>query len=398
MTKITKFQEGGIMDEDALFSDDNLVGGVGTPGDLSGPLDGELAGEAGEAGAGDGAGAPKVADVTQPVEGLPGAGTGSDGAGDGAGDEILSGTDIFLANYGIKGGIITFEGGETANFGDLEAQEQANILSSLVTDSVPNIEEKYNLDDSEVNLLNAVRDSGTPVEDFINNIVDYRVNSLLATQQMDSSDYDTKSEDAIFAQHLLENDPELTDEEVAKRLFNAKELESYASTVSTFRDVFKARQTAEKADEQTHKNDLFKDELEAQRHDIVNVVEGLNDVAGAPITNDMKEFLLHDIMELNDNSDPILMEQVFSDPESMFKVNWFMKYGEDYITNLNTYWKNEVSKAYKQGYNGVINKMPEGAAVMGVGAQRGKARGPEGVPGQGFGQEMTEEELFREES
>jgi hypothetical protein len=37
----------------------------------------------------------------------------------------------------------------------------------------------------------------------------------------------------------------------------------------------------------------------------------------------MKEYLLHDIMELNDNRDPILMEKLFGDPEAMFKTNWF---------------------------------------------------------------------------
>jgi hypothetical protein len=36
---------------------------------------------------------------------------------------------------------------------------------------------------------------------------------------------------------------------------------------------------------------------------------------------EMKEYLLHDIMELNDR-DPILMEKLFGSPEAMFK-NWF---------------------------------------------------------------------------
>jgi hypothetical protein len=36
----------------------------------------------------------------------------------------------------------------------------------------------------------------------------------------------------------------------------------------------------------------------------------------------MKEYLLHDIMELNDNRDPI-MEKLFGSPEAMFKTIWF---------------------------------------------------------------------------
>jgi hypothetical protein len=38
-------------------------------------------------------------------------------------------------------------------------------------------------------------------------------------------------------------------------------------------------------------------------------LEDINDIGGASISSEMKEYLLHDIMELNDNRDPILMEK-----------------------------------------------------------------------------------------
>jgi hypothetical protein len=37
----------------------------------------------------------------------------------------------------------------------------------------------------------------------------------------------------------------------------------------------------------------------------------------------MKEYLLHDIMELNDNRDPILMEKLFEVLRLCLKANWF---------------------------------------------------------------------------
>jgi hypothetical protein len=40
-------------------------------------------------------------------------------------------------------------------------------------------------------------------------------------------------------------------------------------------------------------------------------------------------------MELNDNKDPILMEKLFGSPEAMFKANWFLNYGESYMTETN---------------------------------------------------------------
>jgi len=182
---------------------------------------------------------------------------------------------------------------------------------------------------------------------------------------------------------------------VAQQLYNAKQLESYEDTVGTFRELYKTRQGAELSEVQGQDNALFSQELESQRGEIVQSIEGVNDIAGAPVTAEMKEFLLHDIMELNAREDPILMEEVFSSPENMFKVNWFLKYGEDYIGSLNEYWKKEVSKAHKTAYNDLIEGMPRGSAVMGVGAARQQGGAKPGEPG-GFGKELTEEELFED--
>jgi hypothetical protein len=58
----------------------------------------------------------------------------------------------------------------------------------------------------------------------------------------------------------------------------------------------------------------------------------------------MKEYLLHDIMELNDNRDPILMEKLFGSPEAMFN-QLVLNYGEAYMTETNSYWKKQYQSS-----------------------------------------------------
>jgi hypothetical protein len=53
----------------------------------------------------------------------------------------------------------------------------------LVSESVPSIEEKYNLDEDEVNLLNTLRDSDMTSE-FINSLVDYRMQAVSAQREL----------------------------------------------------------------------------------------------------------------------------------------------------------------------------------------------------------------------
>jgi hypothetical protein len=92
----------------------------------------------------------------------------------------------------------------------------------LVSESVPSIEEKYNLDEDEVNLLNTLRDSDMTSEEFINSLVDYRMQAVSAQRELSTTDYEAVSDDGIFVKSLRDSYPEITDEEIADELFKAK--------------------------------------------------------------------------------------------------------------------------------------------------------------------------------
>jgi hypothetical protein len=105
-------------------------------------------------------------------------------------------------------------------------------------------------------------------------------------------------------------------------LFKAKDLSSYANTTEDETAVHDATSGDNYYKAEEENNKVFSEQLEAQKQ-IVETVEDINDIGGASISSEMKEYLLHDIMELNDNRDPILMEKLFGSPEAMFKANWF---------------------------------------------------------------------------
>ena len=374
------FQSGGpIIDEDELFEDNGPSQEQG--GNSGSALDGELV---------DG-GTDNYIQPTPPEQDL------DEPAGYVApleGSE-LTGVEQFLTAYGVQGGVITYEDGSSARFSDLDYSEQAEILSSLVADSLPSVEEKFNLDEDEVNLLNTLRESDMSSEEFINSLVDYRMQAVAAQREQSSIDYETASADAIFVKSLQDNYPDITDEEVAEELSRARELSSFGATTDAMRQLF-ANQQAEDNYQLNLENDrLFNQELEAQRHNIVETVEDINDIGGASISAAMKEYLLHDIMELNENKDPILMEKVFGSPEAMFKANWFLNYGEAYMEQTNNYWRNEVSKARKEGYIQATNGMPGNPVNIGGVNKSGQRT----TPGNQFnGRELSEEELFDQEN
>lgn len=380
-----KFQEGGFVDEADLFSDDDA--GQGDGGQQTGsPLDSERVDEQ---------------DLIPDTGGTQDAGGAGDGDGTGGepGEDpvTLDGVELFLSDYGVKGGIIEYADGTTANFHELPPEEQHEVLSSLTRESVPTIEQKYDLDEEEIELLNIIRENGGDVSEFINNLVDNRVNKLAEADALTTINFNEIPADDMFIIHLKDKHPDFSDEEIASELSKAKEMSTYDETIEAIRDSYISKQNELISELDQEERAAFMAELEAQKHEIVQTVEDIDDIAGASITDEMKEYLLHDIMELNENNDPILMEKIFSDPEAMFKVNWFLNYGEDYINKLNNYWKREVSKARKAGYQDSLSKMPSNPTIVtGSNMYRSNntSNNSNNEPNYIFGQEVSEEELF----
>ena len=397
-----KFQGGGVVDETELFDDGVAIEGAdtGAEGNLGGEyVDDPTAGTEGTTnteGPEGPSGQPGPVGIQLDAADLEGLSPGPIGQPGTDGDSELSGIDLFLGSYGVRGGIIKFDDGNSAHFNELTAEGQREVLSSLVNSSVPTIEDKFDLNDSEITFLNALRESGAAnVEDFVNDIVDHRMDTIVSERNASTLDFGKIADDDIYLMHLRETKPDFTDGDLVDELEKAKQLSTYTELTDGMRENYITRQEELVDNLKEQRDGAYMTQIEGQRQDIATVVDNMDNIAGSPLTDDVKEFLLHDLMELNEHNDPILMEKIFADPEQAFKANWFLTYGEDYIKNLNEYWKKEVSVAAKKGYQQSINGMPENPTI--IGADRGgytqNTTQPDGGP-ISFGKELDETELF----
>jgi hypothetical protein len=75
-------------------------------------------------------------------------------------------------------------------------------------------------------------------EEFINSLVDYRMQAVSAQRELSTTDYEAVSDDGIFVKSLRDSYPEITDEEIADELFKAKDLSSYATTTEAMRQLY----------------------------------------------------------------------------------------------------------------------------------------------------------------
>lgn len=260
-----------------------------------------------------------------------------------------SGIELYLSQFDIEGGIINFEDGSSKHFNELDATQQAEVLQGLHGAQATAIEDKYGLDEDEIGLLNYLRENEMSVEELIESEVNARIDQMMSMQELASEDYANMDADAIYAKWLQENNPEYTSDQIAADLAKAKELGNFTKITDTLKSQFIQRQTVALTEAERASQQEFIDMIEQQRKEIVETVMPMQEIAGITLDQNLKNSVLDQILQVNDEGDSIFMDTVFAEPESLFKAAFWYMYGEAIVAQRDEYWKKEKSAAYKRG-------------------------------------------------
>jgi hypothetical protein len=269
--------------------------------------------------------------------------------------EDVPAIEQYLSQFGILGGIIQFEEGESKHFDELSEVEKFNVLKDLADSNNPKIEDEYGLDEQEIGLLNYLRNQGKPINESLEELAQQRAAQLLALNNSASEDFTNMDDDAITMRWLKETDPEASEEDLAEELTRQKESKLYTKNANRLREQFVTEQNNAVTLQKQQEQEAFLAELESQRSEIATAVNAINEVAGFEVSNNDKNEILHDLLEVNEHGDSLFMEEVFSSPENLFKAAWFYKNGNNILDNLEKYYKGEIAKAYQNGKSEAIN-------------------------------------------
>jgi hypothetical protein len=269
--------------------------------------------------------------------------------------EDVPAIEQFLSQYGVLGGMIQFEDGEAKHFDELSEIEKFNVLKDLSVTTSPDVAEQYGLDDAEIDLLNWSREQNKPIQESIEELAQMRAAQILALNNSSSTDFATMDDDAITMRWLRENDPEASEEDLAEELSRQKDSKLYQKNSARLRDQFVSDQQVAIQQQQAQEQQDFYQTLEQERTEIATAVNNIRDIAGFEVSDEDKNEILHDLLEVNEYGDSLFMEKVFSDPNELFKAAWFYKNGTNVLDNLEKYYKNEVARAYQLGKTETIN-------------------------------------------
>jgi hypothetical protein len=281
-----------------------------------------------------------------------------------------TGLEKFLAQYGVEGGMIEFEGGVKKHFSELQNDEQLNVLKDLVALGKTSEEEKYGLNEHEIGAINFLRENNMTFEQAVEKYATELLSKNQALQAATGEDFKSMDKDAVYLRWLKASDPEASEQDLTESLEAAKKLKTFDKSVEKIRtDFVKDQESIALAQRRKEQEEEFKT-LEAEREEIVNEVQKIKHVAGWDVTNDQKNEILGELLEVNDSGDSKFLERVFSNPETLFRVAWMEKHGEAYFDRMAEHYKNEISAAYKRGRTEAIGGMPPDP--IDVGGNKGK--------------------------
>lgn len=231
------------------------------------------------------------------------------------------------------------------SWNNLSKQEQINILAGNESD----IESQ--LDDDEIDLLNAIRSSGMSVNNYIQTIINknqpqekqYKVNEL--------------SDDDLYILDILEKvgSDNVTDDELTEALDNAKQNEIlFKKTVEGLRQQYIQLEKDQEVEETNKRNEELRKQYNQFASTVANEIRGLNYLAGQNLElsdddkNELYEFMLN-----IDESGMSPFGKALQNP-TLFTKAAFWVLNEDKITEELT---KQMQDTYIRGYENAKKDM-----------------------------------------
>ena len=239
----------------------------------------------------------------------------------------------------------------------LSKEEQLNILAGS------NTPEETDLDDSEIDLLNAIRSSGMSIEDYLNSLIQKQVQQMQVPNQQ-TFKIDELSDEEVYALDLLEKvgAENISDEELTEAVEKAKENSTlFSKTVAGLRNEYKQLQQDEEARELNAYQAQQQEAYQNFSASIIDQIQNLNSFAGQQLemTQQDAENLAQFMLDIDDQGmSPF--GRALQDPELFTKAAFWLLHEDEIVEELTR----QMQDTYKLGYEAAKRDMSGSKVVF----------------------------------
>lgn len=242
----------------------------------------------------------------------------------------------------------------TVKFSDLSKAEQLDILNAQdIQDS--NEDSEYDLDDDEIDLINAIRNANLSPKEYLNN---YREQILREAYQQDASNtVDSLTDDELFLADLRSKIPDITDDEATQALEIEKTNEDlFNKKMNAMRENYKQLEVQQLEQSQNEAKQQEAEKYAEFENQIVNAIQDAsngidlgNSMSLAWTTDDMNEIASFILDE--DATGQRYLAKALSNPQTLVEMAWFALKGKEALSQISDYYKAQITEASKTNYN-----------------------------------------------
>lgn len=275
-------------------------------------------------------------------------GTSDSGEGEGEEDDFLT---SLLKSRGIedksKIKFATEEGDiEEVDWDSLSSEDKLNILSS--SESTP----ENGLDESEIQLINAIRNSGMNPAEYLQFIGNGEVERYIQNSQEPQYEIDAYSDDELFLMDFMSRMGEVTEDEATEALERAKANEGlFKKQIEAIRNEYKQAEQENQMQAQLEQEQIAQQQYDQFSDQIVDEINDLKEIQGFELNmenDDMQE--LYDFITGQDAAGNNYLAKALSDPRILVKTAWLALNGDQMINDITSYFQKEIANVRKESY------------------------------------------------
>lgn len=232
---------------------------------------------------------------------------------------------------------------EEVNWDSLSSQDQFNLIQS----SEAKVEEP-NISDDEIELINAIRNSGMTPTEYIN-YIQQGVSQPVVEQHYTVDDY---SDDELFLADFLSRMGDITDEEAQQALETAKANEElYNKQIQALRKEYKDIEDENVQQLKAEQEEQARQQFEQFEHSVIDQINNFTDFGGYDLNlenDDMQE--LYDFLVGQDAAGNNYFAKALTDPATLVRTAWLTLHADDMLQDVTEYFKDQIAQVRKESY------------------------------------------------
>ena len=253
---------------------------------------------------------------------------------------------------------------EEVDWDSLSNEDKLNILSS--SENTP----ENGLDESEIQLINAIRNSGMSPSEYLQFIGNGEVERYIQNSKEPQYEIDEYSDDELFLMDFMSRMGEVTEDEATEALERAKANEGlFKKQIEAIRNEYKQAEQENQMQAQLEQEQIAQQQYDQFSDQIVDEINNLTEIQGFELNmenDDMQE--LYDFITGYDAAGNNYLAKALSDPHILVKTAWLALNGDQMINDITSYFQKEIAsvrkESYKKGVTDTQKKMEKADKVV----------------------------------